>query len=38
VEALAGRLGGEGQLHFSDEIPRVAIFVSRQDHALLDLL
>ena len=38
VEALARRLGGEGQLHFSDEIPRVAIFVSRQDHLLLDLL
>ncbi len=38
VEALARRLGGEGQLHFSDETPRVAIFVSRQDHALLDLL
>jgi formyltetrahydrofolate deformylase len=38
VDALARRLGGEGQLHFSDELPRVAIFVSRQDHALLDLL
>jgi len=38
VEALARRLGGEGQLHFSDEIPRVAIFVSRQEHVLLDLL
>jgi len=38
LEALARRLGGEGQLHFSDEIPRVAIFVSRQEHVLLDLL
>ena len=38
VQALARRLGGEGQLHFSDAIPRVAIFVSRQDHVLLDLL
>jgi formyltetrahydrofolate deformylase len=38
VEALARRLGGVGQLHFSDEIPRVAIFVSRQEHVLLDLL
>ena len=38
VEALARRLGGEGQLHFSDAIPRVAIFVSRQEHVLLDLL
>jgi formyltetrahydrofolate deformylase len=24
AESLARRLGGEGQLHFSDEIPRVA--------------
>ncbi|MFN9645167.1 MAG: formyltetrahydrofolate deformylase [Cyanobacteriota bacterium] len=38
VEALARRLGGTGQLHFSDELPRVALFVSRQDHVLLDLL
>ncbi|MFM7642851.1 MAG: formyltetrahydrofolate deformylase [Cyanobium sp.] len=38
VQALARRLGGEGQLHFSDAIPRVAIVVSRQDHVLLDLL
>jgi len=38
VDALARRLGGEGQLHFSDELPRVAIFVSRQEHVLLDLL
>jgi formyltetrahydrofolate deformylase len=36
--ALVEALGGEGQLHFSDEIPRVAIFVSRQDHCLVDLL
>jgi len=36
--ALAARLGGEGQLHFSDAPPRVAIFVSRQDHCLVDLL
>ncbi|MGL6135490.1 MAG: formyltetrahydrofolate deformylase [Prochlorococcaceae cyanobacterium] len=38
VTALAERLGGEGQVHFSDELPRVAIFVSRQDHCLVDLL
>jgi formyltetrahydrofolate deformylase len=38
VRALATRLDGEGQVHFSDAIPRVAIFVSRQDHCLLDLL
>jgi formyltetrahydrofolate deformylase len=36
--ALAARIGGEGQLHFSDAIPKVAIFVSRQDHCLVDLL
>jgi formyltetrahydrofolate deformylase len=38
TEALVARLGGEGQLHFSDAIARVAIFVSRQDHCLVDLL
>jgi formyltetrahydrofolate deformylase len=36
--ALARRLGGEGELHFSDATPRTAIFVSRQDHCLVDLL
>ncbi|NQV11668.1 MAG: formyltetrahydrofolate deformylase [Cyanobacteria bacterium] len=36
--ALAERLGGEGQLHFSDSLPRVAIFVGKQDHCLVDLL
>ena len=38
VMALAERLGGEGQVHFSDAPPRVAIFVSKQDHCLVDLL
>jgi formyltetrahydrofolate deformylase len=38
VAALAARLGGEGQVHFSDAQPRVALFVSRQDHCLIDLL
>ena len=38
VHALAERLGGEAQLHFSDELPRVAIFASKQSHCLLDLL
>jgi formyltetrahydrofolate deformylase len=38
VAALAERLGGEGQVHFSDALPRVAIFVSKQDHCLVDLL
>ncbi|RCL55147.1 MAG: formyltetrahydrofolate deformylase [Synechococcus sp. MED-G71] len=36
--ALAERLGGDGQLRFSDQRSRVAIFVSKQDHCLLDLL
>jgi formyltetrahydrofolate deformylase len=38
VAALAERLGGEGQVHFSDAPPRVAIFVSKQAHCLMDLL
>jgi len=38
VAALGRRLGGEGQVHFSDELPRVAIFVSKQAHCLVDLL
>ena len=38
ARALAQRLGGDGQLHFSDRPARVALFVSRQDHCLLDLL
>jgi formyltetrahydrofolate deformylase len=38
VTALAERLDGQGQVHFSDAIPRVAIFASRQEHCLLDLL
>ena len=36
--ALVEGLGGEGQLHFSDQIPSVAIFVGRQEHCLVDLL
>ncbi|BAZ11952.1 formyltetrahydrofolate deformylase [Calothrix sp. NIES-4071] len=27
-----------GELHFSDTVPRIAIWVSRQDHCLLDLI
>ena len=38
VLSLAQRLGGEGQVRFSDELPRVAIFVSKQAHGLVDLL
>ena len=36
--AIAQPLGANWQLHFSDTIPRLAIWVSRQDHCLLDLL
>jgi formyltetrahydrofolate deformylase len=36
--ALAQRLDGEAQLHFSDAHPRVAILASKQSHCLLDLL
>jgi formyltetrahydrofolate deformylase len=36
--AIAQPLGAQWQLHFSDTIPRIAIWVSRQDHCLLDLL
>ena len=38
VHSLAKRLGGEAHLHFSDDYPRVAILVSKQNHCLLDLL
>ena len=38
IKQLASELNGKAQLHFSDEIPRVAIFVSKQSHCLVDLL
>ena len=38
AQALAERLGGEYKVTFSDDRPPVAIFVSKQDHCLLDLL
>ena len=38
ARALAERLGGEYKVTFSDDRPPVAIFVSKQDHCLLDLL
>ena len=38
IKLLASRLGGSFQLTFSDELPNVAIFVSKQDHCLLDIL
>lgn len=37
-EAIAKPLSAQWCLHFSDTIPRLAIWVSRQDHCLLDLL
>ena len=36
--ALAEPLQAHWQLHFSDQTPRIAIWVSKQDHCLLDLL
>jgi formyltetrahydrofolate deformylase len=36
--AIAQPLGADWQLHFSDTAPRLAIWVSRQDHCLYDLL
>lgn len=38
VRALAERLGGDSTVTFSDDLPPAAIFVSKQDHCLLDLL
>ena len=38
ARALAERLDGAYRVNFSDYRPAVAIFVSKQDHALLDLL
>ena len=38
AQALGERLGGEAQLHFSDDFPRVAILASKQSHCLQDLL
>ncbi len=36
--AIAQPLGATWQLHFSDTVPRLSIWVSHQDHCLLDLL
>lgn len=36
--AIAQPLQASWQIRFSDEIPRIAIWVSRQDHCLFDLL
>lgn len=37
-KAIAQPLNAQWQLHFSDEIPRLAIFISKQDHCLFDLI
>ncbi|MDF2387577.1 formyltetrahydrofolate deformylase [Nostoc ellipsosporum NOK] len=36
--AIAQPLGAKWELHFSDTIRRIAIWVSRQDHCLFDLI
>ena len=36
--AIAKPLDAQWQIHFSDTIPRMAIWVSKQNHCLLDLL
>jgi formyltetrahydrofolate deformylase len=36
--SIAQPLQANWQLHFSDDVPRIAIWVSKQDHCLLDLL
>ncbi len=38
LAAIAASLEADWQLHFSDRVPRLAIWVSKQDHCLLDLL
>jgi formyltetrahydrofolate deformylase len=37
-EAIAAPLNANWELHFSDELPRIAIWVTKQDHCLLDLI
>ncbi len=37
-DAIAKPLGASWKLHFSDQMPRMAIWVSKQNHCLLDLL
>jgi formyltetrahydrofolate deformylase len=38
VAAVAGPMGGHWELHFSDVVPRIALWCSKQEHCLLDLL
>lgn len=37
-DSIGQPLSAKWKLHFSDTIPRIAIWVSRQDHCLLDLI
>ncbi|MBE9098447.1 formyltetrahydrofolate deformylase [Vacuolonema iberomarrocanum] len=37
-QAIAQPLNARWQLHFSDAMPRIAIWVSKQDHCLFDLI
>ena len=37
-QAIAQPLNAQWQLHFSDAQPRIAVWVSRQNHCLLDLI
>ena len=37
-EKIANEVKGKFQINYSDEIPNVAIFVSKQNHCLIDLL
>jgi formyltetrahydrofolate deformylase len=36
--SIAQPLQAQWQLHFSDDMPRIAVWVSRQDHCLFDLI
>jgi formyltetrahydrofolate deformylase len=36
--SIAQPLGATWELHFADTVPRIAIWVSRQDHCLFDLI
>jgi formyltetrahydrofolate deformylase len=38
IAVVAGPMGGEWELHFSDVVPRIALWCSKQEHCLLDLL
>jgi formyltetrahydrofolate deformylase len=38
LRGIAKPIEASWQLHFSDSIPRIAIWVTKQDHCLLDLL